>query len=266
MCMTIFVQISSRIPDSETRYDYNAEDLLVSAYNENGRASIVYNERNLPSEVQYSSGYTLYYGYNARGQRTYLADNHGYNVSYIYDLQSRLFEVRKSNDSSLITRFEYEDGFLARKILGNEAYTIFTYNMNGKLVQQDNYFSNQTLSSSNRYEYDLKGKVTRITDGSNQRWSYRYDNAGQLLGWTSSSGEEVSYTYDSNGNRIFLQRGATNERYVVNNMNQYTSYKDEQYSYDANGNLVQKVTPRGTERYHFDAEGKMVSTETPHER
>ena len=238
----------------------------MSAYKGDSRSSVVYNERRLPSEVQFSSGYTLYYGYNTKGQRTYLADNHGYNVSYIYDTQSNLYEVRKSNDSSLITRFVYSGGLLVRKTLGNGAYTVFTYNQDGKLVQQDNHFSDQTLSSSNRYDYDLKGKVTKITDMSNQTWSYKYDTSGQLLGWTSSSGEDIRFTYDSRGNRILLQRGTANERYSVNNMNQYTAFKDEQYTFDANGNLVEKITPRGRERYSFDAEGRLVSTETPNDR
>ena len=261
------VQIYRRTPDGENYYDYNAEKLLMSAHNGNSRVSIVYNERKLPSEVQYSSGYTLYYGYNNKKQRTYLADNHGYNISYIYDAQSRLVEVCKSNDSSLITQFDFVDGMLARKTLGNGAYTVYTYNIAHKLVQQENFFPNQTLSSSNRYDYDLKGKVVRMTDMTNQSWNYKYDTSGQLIGWTSSRGEDIRYTYDSRGNRILTQRGMTNERYSVNEMNQYTSYKDnEQFSYDSNGNLVRKVTLRGTERYRFDAEGQLVSTETPNDR
>ena len=193
------MQVSSRTPTAETRYEYSSNNLLMSANIDDSRASIVYNERKLPSAVHYSTGYSLFYGYNAKNQRVYLADNRGYNVSYIYDAQSRLFEVRKSDDSSLITRFEYTRGLLSRKTLGNGAYTSFIHNKESKLVQQINYFPNGTCSSSNTYDYDLKGKVTMVTDMDNQTWSYKYDTSGQVIGWTSSSGEDIRYTYEETG-------------------------------------------------------------------
>lgn len=238
----------------------------MSASNRNSRVFVIYNEKNFPSEVRYSSGYTLYYGYNRRGQRSFLADNHGYNVSYLYDSQFRLTEVRKSSDNSLISRFNYSDGAVARKTLGNGAYSLFTYE-NGRLMQLDNYLPNQTLSSSNRYEYDHRGRVVKMTDSSGQAWRYRYDVSGQLTGWATSSGEDIQYMYDNRGNRLMAMRGESAERYSVNEMNQYTAYNGtEQFTYDLNGNLVRKVTPSGTESYGFDAEGRLVFTQTSNDR
>lgn len=239
----------------------------MSAYNGNSRISIVYNQKRQASEVQYSSGHTLYYGYNERGQRSFIADNHGYNISYIYDSQFRLFEVRKSNDSSLISRFDYVNGVVDRKSLGNGAYSLYTYDEAKKLLQLENFLPDQTLSSSNRYEYDQKGRVTKMTDSSNQTWVYRYDIKGQLTGWTSSSGKNIRFAYDNRGNRLMTEKGESIGRYSVNSMNQYTSYNGtEQFSYDPNGNLVQKVTPRGTEGYGYDAEGRLIFTETANNR
>lgn len=201
------MQIYRSSAGTETSFEYNTERLLVSASNGNSRVSIAYNERKFASEVRYSSGYTIYYGYNRRGQRSFLADNHGYNVSYFYDSQFRLVEVRKSSDDSLISRFNYSGGAVASKTLRNGAYSLFTYE-NGRLMQLDNYLPNQTLSSSNRYDYDQRGRVAKMTDSSGQTWSYRYDVSGQLTGWTSSGGENIRYTYDSRGNRIMTERGS----------------------------------------------------------
>lgn len=227
----------------------------------------MYNDINKPSEVQYSSGYTLYYGYNKRGQRTYIADNHGYNISYVYDVQFRLVEVRKSGDNSLISQFQYVNGLVVRKNLGNGAYSIYIYNDVRRLTQLKNYLPNGTLSSSNRYDYDHRGRVVQMTDSTNQTWTYRYDASGQLTGWTTSSGEHIQYTYDNRGNRLSTERNGNAERYTVNEMNQYTSYNEtDNHSYDLNGNLAQKITPRGTENYKYDAEGRLVSTETLNNR
>lgn len=50
-------------------------------------------------------------------------------------------------------------------------------------------------------------------------------------------------------------------------MNQYTTYNGtEQFTYDMNGNLVRKATPREAENYRFDAEGRLVFTQTSNDR
>lgn len=197
----------------------------------------------------------------------FIADNHGYNISYIYDSQFRLIEIRKSNDSSLISRFDYVNGVVVRKMLGNGAYSLYTYDEGKRLEQLENFLPDQTLSSSNRYDYDQKGRVTKMTDSSNQTWVYKYDIKGQLTGWTSSSGESVRHAYDNRGNRLMTEKGESTGRYSVNSMNQYTSYNGtEQFSYDLNGNLVRKVTPRGMESFGYDADGTLIFTETLNNR
>ena len=229
--------------------------------------SVVYNGKKLPIELRYSSGHTIYYGYTINGQRSYIADNHGYNISYIYDSQFRLIEVRNSNNSSLIAQFDYVDGVVVRKTLGNGAYSNYTYGVGDKPTQLDNYLPDGTLSSSNKYQYDLKGRVLQITDSSDQSWAFNYDLAGRLSGWKSSNGEFVQYLYDNRGNRLRVLEGGSSGRYSVNRMNQYSSYNNsEEFFYDPNGNLVRKVTPMGTENYEYDAEGKLISTQTANDR
>ena len=240
---------------------------MASAYNPRSRVSIIYNDKKLPTELRYSSGHIIYYGYDRNGKRSYIADNHGYNISYVYDSQFRLVEVRKSSDNSLISRFDYVDGVVVRKVHGNGAYSNYTYDKGDRPTQLDNYLPDGTLSSSNKYEYDLKGKVMKITDSSNQSWSYFYDVAGRLSGWQSTTGENVRYLYDRRGNRLRTLAGGSMGRYSVNRMNQYMSFNNsEQFFYDPNGNLVRKVTPQGTESYQYDPEGKLILTETANDR
>lgn len=154
-----------------------------------------------------------------------------------------------------------------RKTLGNGAYSNYTYGVGDKPTQLDNYLPDGTLSSSNKYQYDLKGRVLQITDSSDQSWAFNYDLAGRLSGWKSSNGEFVQYLYDNRGNRLRVLEGGSSGRYSVNRMNQYSSYNNsEEFFYDPNGNLVRKVTPMGTENYEYDAEGKLISTQTANDR
>ena len=257
--------MSKIYPGSETYYEYNSRRVLVSASNENGKISIVYDNMNRPIEVQYlSTGHALYYGYNRRGQRTFLADNGGYNVSYTYDTQYRLHEVHQSSNNSAIARFEYDIGVLTKKTLGNGAYTIYNYDMKHRLVDVKNYFPNNTLSSSNKYEYDYKGRVVKSTDSDSQTRRYVYDSLGQVTGWTSSSGEHVHYTYDNRGNRLVTEGRGTTEACIVNEMNQYVQCNNgtDAFSYDLNGNMVQRSSPGRREIYEYNAEGRLISTQT----
>ena len=262
------MQVHRSHAGGNTFFEYDSRRVLLSAHNENGRITIGYDEMNRPNEVRYlSSGYTLYYGYNKNNLRTFIADNNGYNISYLYDTQFRLSEVQKSADNSLIAQFEYDGNLLTKKLLGNNAYSLYYYDSSDRLVELRNYFSNESLSSSNHYEYDFKGRVVKMTNSLNEIWTYRYDALGQVTGWISSNGEDIRYTYDNRGNRLVTERNGNAEAYTVNPMNQYMAYNDtDTFSYDQNGNLVEKVTQGNRESYQFDPEGRLISTETINRR
>ena len=94
-----------------------------------------------------------------------------------------------------------------------------------------------------------------------------YDAAGQLIKWTSPTGGVTEYTYDSRGNRVVQTENNRQEGYSVNNMNQYTMFNDsDAFTYDANGNLRQKIIGGRTENFVFNSEGKLTETETPDRR
>ncbi len=241
---------------------------MLSATNGNGRISIAYDSRDRPIEVQYhSSGYTLFYGYNQRNQRVFVADNHGYNISYIYDAQGRLSEVQKSEDQSLVAAFEYQGNILTRKTLGNGAYSLYYYDTQYRLDQLVNHFPNGTMSSSNYYEYDIKGRVTMMRNLANESWTYKYDTIGQVTGWTSSSGDRVQFSFDNRGNRLVMDMNGIKSPYRVNEMNQYLAFNNtETFSYDRNGNLVQKSFGNQRENFRYNPQGRLVGTETINNR
>ena len=267
LLLLFYLQIQKSSTDSSIFYEYDDQAKLISAANENGRVQLTYTENGLPSEVRYSSGRTLYYGYNQRNQRTYIADNRGYNISYTYDQSFRLTEIRNSSGNNLLCQFQYENGLMIRKTLGNGGFSAYAYDSARHLTQLVNYFPNGSVSGANSYEYDKKGRVSQMTDSANQTWMYRYDSVGQLKGWTSSTGESIQYTYDKRGNRIVTSRGESVERYSVNNINQYTSFNGTDYfSYDMDGNLRLKATPQGNTSYEFDNEGRLKNAGTAENR
>ena len=201
-------------------------------------------------------------------QRLFLADNSGYNVSYIYNGRRRLSEIRHSASGELIAQYHYSDaGKLERKTLGNGAYTLYQYNgPNQQLSEVRNYLPGGRESTFFIYEYDKRGRITTVTTESGA-WTYSYDPASQLIKWITPEGDTTEYTYDSRGNRLVQTRNGRREGYSVNYVNQYLEFNEtESFVFDANGNLRQKRAPSSTESYTFDAEGKLIETETPDKR
>ena len=261
-------QIQKQINSERTFYEYDSRRRLTRGTNNEGSVQIVYNDDGVPLQVIYSSGRTIMYGYNSANQRLYIADNSGYNVTYSYDGKSRLSEIRHARSGELVASFQYSlTGEVVRKLLGNGAYSTYHYQGDSqRLSELRNYLPNGTLSSRLIYLYDRKGKITGMTS-LNGNWTYMYDAAGQLIKWTSPSGGATEYTYDSRGNRVVQTKNNRQEGYSVNNMNQYTMFNEsDTFTYDANGNLRQKIIGGRTENFVFNSEGKLTETETPDRR
>ena len=51
--------------------------------------------------------------------------------------------------------------------------------------------------------------------------------------------------------------------YTVNDLNQYESDGDAHYTYDANGNLIEKVDRQTTQRFTYDALNRLISVKIP---
>ena len=86
-------------------------------------------------------------------------------------------------------------------------------------------------------------------------WTYDYDDLGQLTHAVLNStapdipNQDLAYVYDALGNRIrTIENGVTTE-YTANNLNQYVRVGSTNYVFDADGNLVQEITPQGTNSF-----------------
>ena len=238
---------------------------MTQATNSMGSVTIVYDDKGGPQQISYPNGRTVYYGFNSDNQRSYTADNNGYSTVYNYNRKKQLTAVMHTSTQQPMAEFEYNSrGLLSRKTLGNGAFTTFAYvDDTTDLSSITNYDSNGTLSSYYSYDYDVKGRIIQIStiDGN---WTFGYDPAGQMIEWTNSDGDVTTYSYDGRSNRVVMTENGRESGYETNNMNQYSSFnQSDQFSYDANGNLIRKVARGRIESFFFDAEGKLIRTEVP---
>ena len=85
-----------------------------------------------------------------------------------------------------------------------------------------------------------------------------------MVKWTNPQGDVTTYTYDGRGNRVVMTVNGREAGYETNGVNQYTSFnQSDQFNFDANGNLVGKMTSERNERFVFNTEGKLIKTEVP---
>ena len=83
-------------------------------------------------------------------------------------------------------------------------------------------------------------KESRTENGTTLHSSYIYDSLGQLTEFTRSDNISESYAYDAVGNMLTRTANGINTKYAYNAANQRISDSTNKYSYDANGNLIQK--------------------------
>lgn len=259
------MQISKNIGNDIISYQYDADGRMSQAINSMGSVSFTYNNKGGPQQVTYPNGHTIYYGFNSDNQRSYMADSHGYNVTYQYSQKKQLTAVLYASSQQPVVQFEYNSrGLLSRKILGNGAFTTFNY-VEGttNLLSITNHDVNGTQSSLYIYHYDTKGRIIQVST-SEGNWTFGYDPAGQMIKWTNPGGDITTYNYDGRSNRVVTSVNGRKAGYETNNINQYLSFnQSDHFSYDTNGNLIRKLTRGRNETFIFDAEGKLIQTEIP---
>ncbi|WP_127491313.1 RHS repeat-associated core domain-containing protein [Acinetobacter calcoaceticus] len=120
------------------------------------------------------------------------------------------------------------------------------------------------------YQYDKTGELTAIKDTRRGNIAYKYDPVGRLLEASSKLGKEtfsfdpasnIIDSYHSQKTRSHLQ--STEEKnYGYNRLvnNVVKEYLDQQYQYDAYGQLVRQKTSQGDLKLEWDVYGRMVKS------
>lgn len=238
---------------------------MTQATNSMGSVTVIYDDKGGPQQVSYPNGRTIYYGFSSDNQRSSTADNTGYSTIYHYNRKKQLITVMHTSMQQPVVEFEYNSrGLLSRKILGNGAYTTFTYvDDTTDPSSITSYYPNGTLSSYYSYDYDVKGRIIQISTIEGN-WTFGYDPAGQMIEWINPDGDVTTYSYDGRSNRVVMTENGRDSGYEANNVNQYISFnQSDQFSYDANGNLIRKLARGRNESFFFDAEGKLIQTDVP---
>jgi RHS repeat-associated protein len=264
---------AKNVPDTlgadEFAYKYDTVGRLTSATGPEGTTAFTYDPGTQRLvRIDYpavgAKAVFLAFEYDAAGRRTKSTDQDGHVLNYFYDGAGRLVQMTDGADE-LVVDYEYDAaGRLVGKTLGNEVYTVYTYDAVWQLMSVLNYQADNTVLS--RFEYTYDGAGRRIAmDTHYGRWTYRYDDAGQLVRAALVStdanvpDEDLTYVYDAVGNRIRTVSNGETTEYTTNNMNQYVQVGERTYLFDADGNLIEETGFDGATTYTYDHENRLIA-------
>jgi len=140
----------------------------------------------------------------------------------------------------------------------------FTFDTNG-LLKQSRYapgwagYPYFTETGSLNFTRDTSGLITSITGDKELSTAYDQDLQITSINHILPQPFAEGYTYDENGNRL---TSLTNS-FIYDDLNRLTESTTHDFTYDADGNLVQeknKLTSE-TKKYYYDAENRMIKYE-----
>ncbi len=255
---------------SLTTYSYDAYGNLTNTttYDTNlsvlEPVSMTYDKRNHLTQIAYLGGKFLAFTYDSNNRRTSSVDQLGHTLNYYYDAAGR-FQSLTNEQNALVVLYQYDPvGRVATKTLGNGMFTRYEYTPAGQVLGLSNFLSDSTLISFFNYTYDSRGRRTTM-NSADGNWTHSYDDIGQLTHavfaseTTNIPNQDLAYAYDALGNRIQTIENGITTTYTANNLNQYVTVGQTNYTFNPDGNLIQQASTSGTTTYFYNDENRLIS-------
>ena len=249
---------------------------VSNVYDVRGRVTSITNARGQTIACEYDDAARLSLVHRPDGDVTHVLDSNGNRVTTVgsdgtrseraYDALNRLVHYTDIHGNTIGYQYDAAGNLLA--LTYSDGATVrYTYDALDRLTGVTDWEGRTTS-----YEYDAAGRLVsaHLPDGANVR--YQYDAAGRLLtiSDTAPSGGitfGTRYTLGPSGLRVAEEAAlpleppvTTEERSFVHNAaNQIASDGNEDFTYDADGNMTHGVVGRVPLDLDFDAMGQLVS-------
>lgn len=249
-------------------YDY-AGNVIRSTDGEGNTTTYEYSNINQLAVLTDPTGEQETYHYDAQERLCKVTDRNGTQTRYTYNIYDNLTErtAKKTDGTELSDRYEYTtEGLLKSAIAQGMRYN-YVYDILGRLTEKK--ASGRTLLS---FQYDRNGNLTHQIDVTGKVTEYRYDltdsirqvwdndkkiaeysyNPDNTINSLSCGSLYTEYTYDTDRNLIGLKTKFGTEVIVEN-----------KYTYDGNGNQLEKLQKHGTIKYNYDRMNRLEKVQYP---
>ncbi|MBC8952820.1 RHS repeat-associated core domain-containing protein [Xenorhabdus sp. PB62.4] len=248
-----------------TTYEYNARHQLVKAANDDAVVEYEYdkttglpiceriNGREITREwdsltgrpvSESLDGHTLHFGYNLSGVLNHFQLNQHTPLTFQHNALGQETVRESANGFILASRYT-ATGLLAHQSAGQA-----THLFRETLAQNDPHFPPQATAVNRSWQYDRAHNVRVIDDSRWGQTRYRYNTNGQILHtlFEGARPHEEQFSYDANGNLSqHLPADARGAAAQINQRQQagrVVQQGDSRYRYDNNGRLVEKTEQR----------------------
>ncbi len=272
----------------KTVYTYNTSGKLIGISDKNNNTiSLQYDGSGQLQTVTGQGGKKLYFTFEG-GKIKSITDLATRNIIYSYDAQGRLHSVKGIGGGTKIYNYN-EYGITSiidennKKFIENEydeyRRVIKQLDENGNETQyiygdetKENTLYHVTTGQIEKYQYNDKLYVTKVTYSDNTYEQYTYDEWGNKNSIRDRNGNVTRYLYNQRGNLLeVIKPGPSNDtdRYTYDekdNIKQITTAGGgvTQFEYDEKGNL-QKLTTKLDEKsttsitYSYDSLGRVLT-------
>ena len=267
---------------------------LTFAYNANGHVSMITSSSGQTAVYGYdSTGQyltsvtsprgTTQYGYSVptAGPTAYeitsITSPGGAQIQYVYDGQGRVVKQQGINGSVPLTYSYGAASYTVTDALGNA--TTFNYNLGGHVtgvddplgrtatqdVQTDGTVTKTTMGGISSTSTYVAGNLTQSVDPLGENQNYTYDPASNdLTKWRNALGNTTVYSYTNHQVASITYADGSHETARYDAKGDITTSIDRAgktttFTYDASGNLLQRVTPDETDTYTYDGDGNILT-------
>jgi len=207
------------------------------------------------------NGDTITYSYDGVGNITQI-ETPTQTITKTYDALNRLESA--TDDKGTVT---YSYDALGRNTTiaySNGMQTTDSYDSRNRIIKIVHKNSSGDVLQSFAYTLDSVGNRTQIVENTGRTTAYEYNTVHQLTSETvtndpNGNNTVTTYNYDLVGNLLTKTVDGTDTDYRYNDNDQLTTQGSSNFTYDANGNLIQKDNIS----YEYDDKNRLIKTTTP---
>ena len=209
------------------------------------------------------------YHYDAQERLCKVTDRNGTQTRYAYNIYDNLTErtAKKTDGTELSDRYEYTAEGLLKSAIAQGMRYHYVYDALGRLTEKK--ASGRTLLS---FQYDRNGNLTHQTDVTGKVTEYRYDLTDNIREVWDNDKKIAEYTYNPDDTINSLSCGSLYTEYTYDADRNLTGLKtkfgtevivENKYTYDGNGNQLEKLQKHGTIKYSYDRMNRLQKVQYP---
>ena len=236
------------------QYRYDGEGRLIEQIGPDGKSMrLRYSatgdliEKELPDGTVHRFHYGGLDAPNATGELVEVEDVAGI-LELAYDPRGNIIERRRTVDGrTYVTGFNYDSLDRVRRVTYPDGFTVdYTYDTGGNIAAIKD---GESQPLTDKFRYNAENRITKFTFGNGVTSDFSYDDLGRMISSSSATGrgvklQELIYGFDAMNNVVALD--------------DLVSGVSQQFTYDEANRLVYALGPYGEENYEYDAIGNLL--------